>query len=196
MNVAITQPWTVERFLAWAGRQEGRYEFDGFRPVAMTGGNVNHSRIMMNIHASLRARLRGTSCSCYGPDLGVLTAGEKVRYPDALVTCTRLPGTDLLATDVVVVFEVLSPESGRRDRIEKVRDYASVGSILRYVIVESTSAAVTLLHRGSGEEPFSVLPLTGEGVLPLPEIGTELPVAELHEDVAFEPADPEDAEPA
>jgi hypothetical protein len=29
---------TLEAFLGWESRQEIKYEFDGFRPVAMTGG--------------------------------------------------------------------------------------------------------------------------------------------------------------
>ena len=37
MSNALRQPMTVEEFLAWEERQELRYEFDGFRPVAMTG---------------------------------------------------------------------------------------------------------------------------------------------------------------
>ncbi len=43
-------------------------EVDGQRPVAMTGGTARHSRITINIHTALRARLRGTRCSHYGPD--------------------------------------------------------------------------------------------------------------------------------
>src|SRR5450432_2106653 len=114
MNVALTFPWTAEQFLKWVGTQEGRYEFDGVRPVAMTGGSANHSRILTNIHVALRSRLRGTGCSHFGPDLGVRTIGERVRFPDALITCTKFPGTERLAPDAVIVFEVLSPDSGRR----------------------------------------------------------------------------------
>jgi len=119
MNVALQRPWTIEQFLNWAGAQDGRYEFDGVQPVAMTGGNARHNRVTTNIHAALRYRLRGTPCAYYGPALGVQTIGSTVRYPDALVTCTKFPDTDRLAPDVRVVFEVLSPSSGRTDRIEK-----------------------------------------------------------------------------
>ncbi len=70
MNVALTRPWTVERFLAWADRQEGRYEFDGVRPVAMTGGTADHNRITINILAALRLRLRGTLSLPTGRTLG------------------------------------------------------------------------------------------------------------------------------
>jgi len=185
MNVALTYPWTAEQFLNWVATQEGRYEFDGIRPVAMTGGSANHSRIAHNIYAALRSRLRGTRCSYFGPDLGVRTIGESVRFPDALITCTKFPGIDRLARDVVVVFEVLSPESGRRDRIEKVQEYAAVGSIRRYVIVESASAGLLVLHRKQGEPALIELALTGEDALALPEVGVSVPVAEFYEDLDF-----------
>ena len=63
MNVALQCPWTIEQFLSWASTQDGRYEFDGIQPVAMTGGNARHSRVTTNVHAALRSRLRGTSCA-------------------------------------------------------------------------------------------------------------------------------------
>jgi Uma2 family endonuclease len=186
MNVALTYPWTAEQFLDWAVRQEERYEYDGNRPIAMLGGSANHNRITTNIHAALRSRLRGTRCSFYGPDLGVRTIGESVRYPDALVTCTKFPGTARLAPDVVVIFEVISSDSGRRDRIEKVREYAAVASVRRYVIVESSSNGLLVLHRRQGDPAFTAPTLTGEDTLSLPEIGIQMPVAEFYEDVEFE----------
>jgi len=141
--------------------------------------------ILTNIHVALRSRLRGTKCSHFGPDLGVRTIGEAVRYPDALITCTAFPGTDRLAPDVVIVFEVLSPDSGRRDRIEKVREYAAVASIKRYVIVESSSPGLLVLHRQPGDAPFTALTLTDADTLDLPEVGIQVPVAEFFEDVEF-----------
>jgi Uma2 family endonuclease len=185
MNVAFTYPWTAKQFLDWVGTQEGRYEFDGVRPVAMTGGSANHSRILTNIHVALRSRLRGTGCSHFGPDLGVRTIGESVRFPDALITCTKFPGTERLAPDVVVVFEVLSPDSGRRDRIEKVREYAAIASIRRYVIVEAAGKGLFVLHRQQGDPAFAALTLTEDDTLELPEVGISVPVAEFYEDVEF-----------
>lgn len=56
----------------------------------MTGGTAGHSIITQNLHAALRARLRGSPCRSLGPDAGVETVGTAVRYPDALVTCAKL----------------------------------------------------------------------------------------------------------
>src|SRR5689334_16267230 len=118
-----------EEFFSWAEAQDGRYEFDGFQPVAMVGGTVNHSRITLNIHFALHSRLRGSGCEPLGPNAGLGTIGDAVRYPNALVTCTRTPGDLRLVPGVVVVFEVLSPSSGRTDRIEKLLEYRTVPSI-------------------------------------------------------------------
>ncbi len=41
MSIAFHLPhMTREEFLDWAEAQEERYEFDGFQPVAMTGGTT------------------------------------------------------------------------------------------------------------------------------------------------------------
>jgi Uma2 family endonuclease len=185
VSAGLAKPWTEEQFLDWAATQEGRYEFDGFQPVAMTGGTARHSRITLNVHGALRSRLRGTPYSSLGPDLGLRTNGNAIRYPDALVTCTKFPESERLAPDVQVVFEVLSSDSGRRDRIEKVREYAAVTSIRHSIILESTSVGLLVLRRQHGDDAWTALALTGEDILTLLEIGIEIPVAQLYEDVDF-----------
>jgi Uma2 family endonuclease len=185
MNVALQKPWTVDAFLAWAGAQDGRYEFDGVRPVAMAGGNARHSLIINNIHFALRSRLRGTRCSHYGPDLAVRTEGEKVRSPDALITCTKFPQTALLAPDVVVVFEVLSPTSERTDKHDKVREYAMVPSIRRYVIVDSKLAGLLIYERNTSEVDWTERRIEGDQTLEIPEVRISIPMAEIYEGIEF-----------
>ena len=183
MNVALRTPqMTREAFFEWAEAQDERYEFDGFRPVAMTGGNENHSQICQNIYFALRSRLIGKPCRVLGPDAGVATVGDAVRYPDALVTCTKGPGTNRLIPSPVVTFEVLSPTSGRTDRIEKVSEYRAVESIRRYVIIESRFPGLTVFHRAAGTIDWTATTLTASGALTMPEIGLEVPVAEFYAD--------------
>jgi Uma2 family endonuclease len=186
MNIALRKSWTQEQFFAWGGHSEGRYEFDGVQPVAMTGGTLNHSRIIRNLSSALRTRLRGSGCESLGPDAGIETVGSAIRYPDALVTCSKFDGAAYTVPGVVVVFEVLSRTSGRTDRIVKVREYAAVDSIRRYVIVESTGIGLMVLRRDAAGEPWLTGTLTeASDILRLPEIGIEMPVGELYEGVEF-----------
>jgi len=184
MTIALRRPrMTREEFFSWAQSQDVRYEFDGVEPVAMTGGTVDHNQISQNIQFALRTRLRGSACRPLGPDAGVATVGDTVRYPDALVTCAKVAGTAHLVPGVVVVFEVLSPSSGRTDRIEKVREYRAVPSIRRYVILECTSIGLTVFERREANDGWTASTLTADDVLRMQEIGIEVPVAELYRDV-------------
>ena len=59
MSVTLRVPaMTRDQFFDWAEARGERYEFDGFEPVAMTGGTVVHNQIAFNIHVALRGRLR------------------------------------------------------------------------------------------------------------------------------------------
>lgn len=186
MNIALQKPWTAERFLDWADAQGAPYEFDGVRPVAMAGGNARHDTITGNLNLALRSRLRGTPCSTYGPNLGVRTIDGAIRYPDALITCTRFPDSDRLAPDPVAVFEVISPTSGKVDRIIKLREYEAVPSILRYVIIESKIDGLQVLHRDHGNAAWTAHALTRSDTLDIPEAGVAVPVVELYEGIEFE----------
>ena len=181
---------TRQEFLDWAQTQDRRYEFDGFEPVAMTGGTLGHSLLAGNINRQLANRLAGSGCRPLGPDAGVATVGDTVRCPDAVVTCTAFSRQNRLVPNPLVVFEVIGPSSVRTDRVAKLREYGAVPTIRRYVIVEPDAMAVTVLSRDRGDEPFRAAGLAEEDTLHLPEIGIEIPVAALYEGIAFDGQDP------
>jgi Uma2 family endonuclease len=185
MNAPLRKPWTQDQFFAWASSQEGRYEFDGFQPVAMTAGTANHSVIMRNLHRALDRRLQGSTCQYLCPDAGLATVETRVRYPDALITCSKFPGNARTIPGVVAVFEIVSPGTSRVDRIVKVREYAAVPSIRRYVILESTTAGLTVFERQDTEMYWRAVTLTGEDVLRMRELTIEIPLMEFYADVDF-----------
>ncbi len=187
MNVALRRPMSLDEFLAWERGQELRYEFDGIRPAAMTGGTVEHSVIATNLVRALEDRLRGKPCRAFRGDLKILVA-DRVRYPDAMVTCSPVPrGTDVVP-EPVVVFEVLSASTAATDRIEKNEEYRLTSSIQRYVMLEQARRAATVFARTGDDWVGHVL--TGDAVLAMPEIGIELPLAEVYAGIAFATDDP------
>ncbi len=187
MNVALRRPMSLDEFLAWERLQELRYEFDGVRIVAMTGGTIEHSVIATNLVITLQPRLRSGPCRAFRSDLKIIVAG-RVRYPDAVVTCSPPEqGTDIIPKPVIV-FEVLSPSAAAVDRIEKNEEYRATPSIQRYVMLEQTRQAATVFAR-VGEDWVGHV-LTGAAMLAMPEIGVELPLADLYTDIEFPPPDP------
>ena len=177
---AALKPMTVGEFLAWEAHQDGRYEFDGFRPVAMTGGTIAHEVIGQNLRTELDIRLRGSRCTPLGPNTKISVAG-RIRYPDALVVCSPLDRKATVVEDPVVVFEVLSNSTAHIDHFEKLREYTAAASIRRYVIVEQDRIAATVFVR-DGDRMMVETVARGD-TLTMPEIGVEIPVNDLYRGV-------------
>lgn len=181
MNVAMRKSMSLDEFLAWEERQELRFEFDGFQPMAMAGGTAAHSAIQRNLLFSLTGRLRGKPCQVHGSELKIQVAG-RIRYPEAFVVCTPVPPRSTVVADPVVVFEVLSDGTANDDLVLKNAEYRATSSIRRYVVLQQTHAGATVFTR-KGED-WTAEPLSGpEAVLRMPEIGVDIPLPELYVDV-------------
>jgi Uma2 family endonuclease len=182
--------WSKADFLAWVETQpEGsHYEFDGAGPVAMAPATVGHNRIGRNIREAIRRRLPlGMQRDTYGPQDAIETAGGALRQPDAFIACSQPHRTAVAVPAPVVVFEVISPgrENRRRDDEEKVDEYESVPSILRYVIVESESRAFRVFWREPGERAWRRVPPDAAGPILLPEFGIEITMDEVYAGIDF-----------
>ena len=184
MNLALRGSMTLAEFLEWEERQPMRYEFDGIGPVAMTGGTYGHSTIQGNLATAVGGRLRGKPCRFHGSHLKFQVAEGHVRYPDGMVVCSPVDRTATVVYDPVVVFEVLSPSTARDDRIVKAREYQATPSVQRYVMLEQDGVSATVYAR-SGETWTHEI-LIADSILALPEIGVELPLAELYDGIVFE----------
>ena len=183
MSTTLIEPWTVERFLAWEDRQEGRHEFDGTSIVPMTGGSRAHQRTVYNLLRLLDDRLDPDRFDAVA-EMRLDVAG-RIRYPDVLVCTGRIPDQVRTLRDAIVVFEVLSEDTAVTDRETKRAEYARVPSMRRYVLLEqSRMAAVVLEHAGGQWVEAQV----AGGRIALPELGIALPLEEAYKGVAFLPS--------
>ncbi len=169
---------SLAAFLAWEEDQETRHEFDGFAPVAMTGGTIAHDQITFDLRVALATRLAGKPCRPLGPNVKIIVDG-RARYPDALVVCRPVSPTATIAEDPAIVFEVLSEGTSQTDLIDKNREYRATPSIQRYVILQQTHrAAIVFVRRADGW--LSEIVSGDDAVLDLPEIGIAFPLHEIH----------------
>lgn len=177
MAVVSQTPMTLADFLLWEERQELRYEFDGHAPRAMTGGTYEHDTISFNVRRALDRRLEGRPCRACGPNVKIIVQG-KVRYPDCLVTCSPIPRGTTIIDNPVVVIEVISGDTARTDRIEKLREYQATASIQRYIMVEQYSIGALVLAR-DGDRWLATAATEGD-IVAMPEIGIEVPLTEFY----------------
>ena len=169
---------TMDEFLVWEAEQEFKYEFDGFQPVAMTGGTAARAIVQRNIVGLLYTCLRGHRCRAYGSGLKIEVCGS-IRCPNAFIVCTPVQPLTEVVTDPVVVFEILSKSTASTDWVENIRAYRDTPSIQRYVLLEQTRMAMAVFSRDGGT--WAPEFLLGDAELVLPEVGLTLKLTEIYE---------------
>ena len=180
MQLAVPTPMTREQFLAWEVRQELRYEFDGFQPVAMTGGTATHAIIQSNLAIVIGGRLRGAPCQFFGSDLKIATA-RGFRYADGFVVCNAVAPRATVVHDPVVIFEVLSDSTAGIDLVTKNHEYAAIPSLQRSIVLAQDEMAGTMFERIDNDWIGHLL--NAESVLHMPEIAMEIALTELYDGV-------------
>jgi Uma2 family endonuclease len=107
---------------------------------------------------------------------------EHIRYPDAMILRSPRDSGRSVVSDPVIVFEILSESTANIDLIEKNAEYRATPAIQRYVILEQTHAAAIVFSR-KGDDWVTEIVAGEQAVLSLPEVGLEVPLAELYRDV-------------
>jgi Uma2 family endonuclease len=180
------QDLSFEGFLDWESRQPERFERVGGVVRMMAGGTLGHDAIGAKMIVELGRRLRGSRCRVHGSNLKVVSPRGDVMYPDAFVRCGPGDPRATHVADPVVVVEVLSPSTAMFDLTRKRLAYQSIPGLKVVLWVHPDRMRVDLMRR---REPGWVDedPAEGpEGVVALPELGIELPLAEIYEGVPLE----------
>lgn len=178
--MAAEKLMTVEEFLGWAEGREGRWELIDGRPVAMSPERVAHLTAKAEAWVALRRAVgrAGLPCTVFPDGATVRISARTAFEPDALVTCgASVPPDAIEIPDPMIVVEVLSEGTARRDHGVKLEGYFSVPSVAHYLILDPERA--TLIHHRRGEgDVIETRILTG-GTMRLDPPGLELAVAEF-----------------
>ena len=192
MNIPLpAQRMTVPEFLAWAETQsEGRYELVDGVIRAMAPERIVHGLVKKAIVRALDDAIQGARLPCTAlPDCaGVYISDKKFRIPDASVQCgVELDPNSMILDAPLIVVEVVSPSSERKDTLVKFIEYFSVSSIRHYLIVLPEERAI-LHHERRGEDILTHVVRDGEITLTPP--GITVPFAALIGPVPLAGADP------
>ncbi len=178
---------TPHQYLEWEAEQDLRYEYDGGKLTAMTGGTLPHNGLTLNLLTALRPHIKARGCR-----INVLAAKVQVQemgpyyYPDLVVSCDR---RDLEATKLIrypkLVVEVLSPGTESKDRGKRFRELQRSETLQEYVLVDYESMLVECFRRSEGR--FWIYEAFEEGeMLRLESLGFEMAIATLYEDVQLD----------
>lgn len=139
MNRAIVEKKLLseEEYLALEEKSKIKHEYMDGEIFAMAGATRKHNLATTNISTELNLQLRETDCEVYANDFRVRIRGGHNVYPDVAVACGDIQTLDNDKTllNPIVVFEVLSKSTEKRDRGEKAEDYFRLDSLKDYILV-------------------------------------------------------------
>jgi Uma2 family endonuclease len=159
-------PMTREEFLAWVEQQpSGRFErIDGI-VVAMAPERASHNLRKASARDAMRRAVTEaglTSCQVFTDGMTVQVEDSDFE-PDALLRCGPiLPGDSTKVSDPLAVVEVLSPDSGTRDRATKLRAYFRLPSVQHYLIVWPDEQRIVRHSRMPNDEVATTVFVSGE----------------------------------
>lgn len=178
---------SAEDYLQGELISETKHEYiDGY-VYAMAGTSINHGRITNNLARELGQHLKNLPCDVLTADFKVNVNHRKFFYPDVVVMCNHDNGNDYYTENPILIVEVLSNSTQRKDRTLKRLAYQSLPSLQEYVLVEQDFVEVEVSRRSAnwdshhyfwGDEVyFASLDLT----LPMAEIYRRVDNEELRE---------------
>src|SRR5713226_6612771 len=147
---------TEEQYLVLDEATDGNYEFyDGYvvmlsppssaydehAIIDMAGGSLAHSAICARLASLIDQGLSDGPCLVHTSDVKVKLSSQRTYFhPDVSVACGEESGQML--TDPVVVIEVLSRATQKRDRGSKLASYQELPSVQEYVLVGSQAQEI------------------------------------------------------
>ena len=159
-------PMTREEYQAWVDRQpSGRFErIDGIvvaKPLERASRN-RRKRAARDALQRAASNAALASCEAFADGMTVLVEDSDFE-PDAVLRCgPPLPGDATKVSDPLVLVEVLSPDSGARDRATKLRAYFKLPSAQHYLIVWPDEQRIVRHSRMPNDQVATQVFVSGE----------------------------------
>lgn len=185
--------YTEAEYLALEERADHRSEFYRGEIFAMSGGSINHNRIVLNAVSVLRTQLEAAPCEVFASDMRLLVEQHRLyTCPDVAVVCGRpelVAGRNDTLTNPVVIIEVLSESTERYDRADNFPFYRAIPTLREYVVIDQYTLRVEHYWKGA-DDVWMFEEIGGmDGALELRAIPAVLALRDLYARVEFNAGD-------
>jgi len=155
MSDALPNPkaiYSFEELLEFEALSGIKYELLDGHIFAMTGGIKAHNLITLGLFTEIDSQ-KNANCRLYVADVKLRINQDHQEsntdtslYPDVMLACGE-EYSDLYEENPLLVAEVLSDSSARKDKIDKKQKYLSLPSLYAYLVLSQTEIMLTLHQR-------------------------------------------------
>jgi Uma2 family endonuclease len=183
MNIQPNLRMSKAAFIEWNAAEEQRCELVGGRVVMMPGVSRVHGRIVRRLVIALIGRLNPRQWEVIA-EFGLDAGPDTLRYPDIIVDRAGGSDKDRVASEPVLLVEVLSPSTAATDLGDKAAEYLQIPSVAAYIVLSQDEPKAWLWSRT--DRTFTPRPevLVGtEAVIQVASLDLQLPLLEVYADI-------------
>lgn len=169
-------------YLAGELISEIKHEYIDGDVYAMAGASRSHNIIASNIARKFGNHLENTPCTTFSSDMKVKAEGCFF-YPDVSVVCDEKQGDDYFTEAPLIIVEVLSKSTRRRDKTTKFQAYKTLPSLQEYVLIDQDFVEIQVCRKNANW--FPALYFLGDEIT-FESISLTLTVADIYQRVENE----------
>lgn len=182
VNIDLGKNYTADEYLALEKNSIEKHEFLNGKLFAMPGNKIIHDRVRRKISRLLEDRLAQYGYEPLSGDIKVMPVfKEQYFYPD--VTIARAKEQDeesYLATNPVLIVEVLSESNRTYDIIDKFIHYRKIESLQYYLLIEPQLILITLIEKQPNGEWHTTVYNKLEDEIMLTQLKASFTLAEIY----------------
>jgi len=137
---------SVEDYLTGELNSDIKHELIDGCVYAMAGASANHERISVNVLSEFRNHLKRSPCEPFGSDMK-LRINANFFYPDVMVDCLFDNSEPYFTQTPIIIVEVLSKSTRKKDTTLKLLSYINIPSLQEYVLIEQDFVDVQVFRR-------------------------------------------------
>ncbi len=177
---------TAVDYFEFEKHSETRHEYHLGKLLPMPGESLDANTIAQNILEKLRRMLLPQGYRLFLQSIKAeIQAGGIYRYPDLMVAHVTDVDDEYVIRKPILLVEVASSDSYRRDRAVKYREYTALASLQYYLIIHQEEMMVEFFFR-QGESWATEIFLQPENRVDLPLFGLHLLLADIYEFVILD----------
>jgi len=190
---AVKYNWiSPQDYLAAERVSQEKHEYFNGEVIEMQGASLKHEDIVSNIVGEIRNKLKGKDCRVRASNLRTASPFFKsFTYPDATIVCVEPQLSDDnfdVLQNPTVIFEVVSKSSQGNDYGLKLMYYRQIVSLQEYVLVNSFQKCQVDVFRRNSNNTWTLETYNNlQKSLMLQSVGISILLADIYENVTFEP---------
>jgi Uma2 family endonuclease len=178
----VEKKYTVEEYFEFEKNSEIRHEFYYGKLIEMPGEAKIANNIANNILEAWRKKLKKNGYQLYTHNVKAQVKKRGVyRYPDVVVS-PNVDDDEYLVEEPVIMVEVASQDSMKRDTVVKLKEYTAIPSLKYYLIVAQEEISVQFCYRNGSEWSFVFFDSLND-IIRLPDFSLEITLADIYDDV-------------